>query len=549
MEILSVEKLNFTYPLSSSPTLKDISFNIKKGDFTVLCGPTGCGKSTLLKMLKPEISPTGNVSGNIFYKGQLLCETNCRTSASEIGYVMQKPELQVVTDRVWHEIAFGLENTGINPKEIARRSAEISSYFGITEWYDKPTSELSGGQIQLMNLASVLIMNPEILILDEPSAQLDPIASADFITALKRLNDDFSITIIITEHRLEDVIPVCDRLIIMENGSITADGKPVDVINSVRNNRRIMSCMPAPSRIFAEFETQGNCPLTVREGRKYIENTFTNDTDSILPEKKSIFDEKAVEFSDVYFRYEKNSHDILKGINLSVYKNEIFCLLGSNGSGKSTTLLAASGLLKIYSGNININGKKITKYKNQGLYKNCLAMLPQDVQTLFLKNTIAEELSECGFNPEEFPFDISSFMDRHPYDLSGGEQQIAALAKVLTSNPQILLLDEPTKGLDALSRKIFINILKSLKEKGITVIIVTHDIEFAAECADRCALLFNGTVVSEGETSEFFSENTFYTTAVCRMTKGYFKNTVTVEDTVRLCKKNARKDRTEYADN
>ena len=542
MEILAVRDLTFTYPKCGSPAVKNVSFSLGRGEFAVLCGATGSGKSTLLRMLKRELTPVGDMSGSVSFCGAPLAELDDITAASAIGFVMQDPEQQTVTDKVWHELAFGLENLGTPPDEISRRIAEMASYFGIGEWYDKDVSELSGGQKQLLNLASVLVMQPQLLILDEPTAQLDPIASADFIATLKRLCSDFSITIIIAEHRLEEVVPLCDRLLVMEKGSLIADAPPGDVIAELKGRRDILCGMPAAARLYAELGVSGHCPLTVREGRSFIESRFGNTTRGLPQASCSHSEEAALEFKNVYFRYERNGRDILNGLSLKIYSGELFCILGGNGSGKTTALSAAAGLLRAYSGSIKVFGKKLKEYRNRSLYRECLAMLPQDVQTVFLKSTVREELDECGADISELPYDISHLMDKHPYDLSGGEQQLTALAKVLAAKPKLLLLDEPTKGLDAAAKLNIISVLRSLRDKGITVVTVTHDVEFAAAFADRCAMFFGGRIVGIGTPNEFFSGNSFYTTAISRMTRGYYDNAVTLEDAVKLCGLNGGKE-------
>ena len=544
MELLKIENLTFAYPNTLSPTIKGVNLTVNEGEFTVLCGATGSGKSTLLRLLKRELSPTGDISGSIYYKETNITELSSNISASKIGFVMQNPEHQIVTDKVWHELGFGLENMGLPQNEIALRVCEMASYFGIESWFEKSVSELSGGQKQLLNLASVMAMQPDILILDEPTAQLDPIAATDFINTLKKLNTDFSVTVIIVEHRLEEVIPICDNLIVLKDGVVTHNGDPRTVIKQLEADDDILSAMPSSVRLYHSLRGKGSCPLTVREGRRFLQDNFGNKITS-LPDEKYVHNKNAVlEFKEVFFRYERNLPDVLKGINLSVYENEIFCILGGNGSGKTTTLNTAAGLIKAYSGSVKVFGKKIKEYKNQTLYKECLSMLPQDVETVFLKNTVNEELS--GVDTGELPFDISHLLDKHPYDLSGGEQQLVALAKVLAAKPKLLLMDEPTKGLDSIKKAQIINILKQLKQRKVTVVIVTHDVEFAAECADRCALFFRGNIVSVDRPCEFFSNNRFYTTAASRMSRGFYEKTVTLRQIERLAVLNSE---TNNADN
>ena len=541
MDLLAVENLTFTYPLCSSPAVQDVSFAVQEGEFTVLCGATGSGKSTLLRLLKRELSPKGERTGHIFYRGTSVDELSAGVSARSVGFVMQKPEQQIVTDKVWHELAFGLENMNIPQPVIARRVAEMASYFGIEAWYEKSVSELSGGQKQLLNLAAVMVMNPDILILDEPTAQLDPIAASDFIATLKKLNSDFSLTVLIVEHRLEELIPVCDRLMVMENGKLIGDGSPREVISHLKNKDELLLAMPAAVRLYHTLGSAEECPLTIREGRRFLENGYENRVRSLPGENSISTKTPALEFSDICFRYERNLPDVVRDLNLTIYENEIFCILGGNGSGKTTTLGCAAGLLKPYSGTIRVFGKKLKEYKNQSLYRECLALLPQDVQTVFLRNTVREELSDAGADSLALPFDISHLYGKHPYDCSGGEQQLVALAKVLATKPKLLLMDEPTKGLDAARKQTIIDILRQLKASGVTIVVVTHDVEFTAGCADRCAMFFRGNVVSSGVPDEFFSENTFYTTAASRMSKGHYDRAVTVETIAELCRINSRK--------
>ncbi len=541
MEILAVENLSFRYPQCEKFALSELSFSVKQGEFVVLCGATGCGKSTLLRMLKPALVPRGELRGEVFFGGTSLSALSERDAAAKIGFVMQNPDEQIVTDKVWHELAFGIENLGLPQDVIARRTAEMASYFGIERWFDRDVSTLSGGQKQLLNLAAVMLMQPEILILDEPTAQLDPIAASEFLTTLKKLNEDFSLTILIAEHRLEELVPLCDRLFVMKHGKMLYFDDPRTVIPALQENPEILCGMPAAARLCAALGNFVEIPLTVREGRAFLEMHYHNEIRSLGNTDAPKKGESALEFREVYFRYERDLPDVLQSLNLTVHRQEIFCMLGGNGSGKTTALHATAGLLRLRGGSIRIFGKRLKDYKNQSLYRNCLALLPQDVQTVFLKNTVREELAECGEIPDTLPFDIRSLYDKHPYDLSGGEQQLAALAKVLAQKPQLLLLDEPTKGLDAHAKSQFIGILKQLREQGMTIVIVTHDVELAALCADRCALFFRGKVVSVDAPQKFFAENSFYTTAISRMTRGFFDDAVTVEDTAALCLQNGRR--------
>lgn len=543
MAQLTIENLSFTYPLCDEPVLRNISAEITDGEFVAVCGATGSGKSTLLRLMKREAAPLGKISGRILFDGIPTDQLDAHLSASSIGFVMQKPEQQIVTDKVWHELAFGLENMNVPQDVIARRIAEMAAYFGIDEWFGKNTAELSGGQKQLLNLASVMVMQPGVLLLDEPTSQLDPITASEFIGTVKKLNRELGLTVVIVEHRLEEVIPLADKLLVIENGGVFAFDTPQRVIGELADKPDLLCAMPSAARLYHRLG--GNtepCPLDVRGGRDFIRANYKNNVRLLPDVKYKPPKTPAVEFRDVWFRYNRNFPDVLCGLDFTVYENEICCILGGNGSGKSTAMMAASDLLKPYSGEIRVFGKRLREYKNQSLYRGCLTYLPQDVQTVFLCNTVREEIGEIGGMCDAFPFDLSGLLDKHPYDLSGGEMQLAALAKVLACEPKILLLDEPTKGLDAHAKKRFTEVVRNLKKKGMTVVIVTHDIEFAAVCADRCAMMFRGTIVSEGIPRTFFAENSFYTTAVGRMTKGYYDNAVTVEDAAELCMLNSTED-------
>ena len=539
MEILKIENLSFSYPRCEEKAIENISFSVERGDFVTVCGATGCGKSTLMRMMKKELTPLGEMSGRVYYKGRELHSLPDSETACAIGFVAQRPEEQIVTDKVWHELAFGLENMGMPQDMIRRRVSEMTCYFGIEDWFEKSVSELSGGQKQLLNLASVMVMQPDVILLDEPTAQLDPIAASDFIATLSKLNRDLSLTVIITEHRLEEAIPVSNKLFAMENGKLLEYGETRKTVALLKNNSAFMQGMPAAVRIFNSFDLNVPCPLTAREGRDFIESNFSNEIDALeIQSEKTGKKETVLEFNDVYFKYGKELPDVLRGLDFKVYKGEIFCILGGNGSGKSTCLSVAAGLNRHYSGNVRVLGKKIKDYKKNELYRGCLSLLPQDVQTVFLKNTVKEELDDVKNVGYTLPYDLSALNDRHPYDISGGQQQLLALAKVLFTEPKILLLDEPTKGLDAYAKKEIGEILKKLAESGLSVICVTHDVEFAAEYADRCAMFFRGEITSSGTPAEFFAGNNFYTTAANRLTRGYYKNIATVSNAVKIMKLN-----------
>ena len=553
MELLRIENLTFKYPSAEKSALKNISLTVNSGDFVLLCGQSGCGKTTLLKTLKPQLTPHGEMQGNVYFDGEAINALDTRCAASDIGFVMQNPESQIVTDKVWHELGFGLENLGIPSNEAHLRIAEMANFFGITDWYHKSTHELSGGAKQLLNLAAVMVMRPRVLLLDEPTAQLDPIAAADFITILRRLNKDLGLTIIIAEHRLEELMPIADNVVIMDGGEIIANDAPKNICDNLSKNHPMNCALPAASRIFKALDVNDDCPITVREGRNFLDKHFTISMDSLKLPEYTHSDNVCAQLKKVWFRYDKNEPDILRGVDLKLYEGEILSILGANGAGKSTLLNILAGLKKPHRGKVTISGKDISSYKNGSLYKNNIAMLPQNPQTVFLKDTVQADLHELcdvhGYSKDERAhlietlceqLGIKHLLNSHPYDLSGGEAQKCALAKTLLLKPKILLLDEPAKGIDTFAKQTLSGILKSLKSQVVSVIIVTHDVEFACECSERCALFFDGEILPASTPALFFSDNNYYTTSASRISRHIFKNAVTCDDVVTLCKLNMR---------
>lgn len=540
MELLAIKDLSFRYAGSDSAAISGVSFSVERGDFLAVCGATGSGKSTLLRLIKRELAPRGKAEGEILFCGKPLCELDDRKAAQKIGYVAQRPEEQIVTDRVWHELAFGLENLGLPTGVIRRRVAETACFFGIEEWFDKSTDELSGGQKQLLSLASVMVMQPELLLLDEPTARLDPIAAGDFINAVARLNRELSLTVIMISHCLEDVLPVANRVLALEGGRVAEYGETRKAVGKIKNIPSLAGALPAAARLYSRLGADCECPLTVREGRDLIEHNFGSSVRALPPEEYVHSKNVALEFSGVYFRYSREQEDVLRGLELKVYENEIFCLLGGNGSGKSTALAAAAGLIKPYAGNIRVFGKKVTdrEFARAGL----LTLLPQDVQTVFIKSTVRAELADANVTEGALTQELDRLMDRHPYDLSGGQQQLLALAKALAARPRLLLLDEPTRGLDAGAKAEFVSVLRKLRDGGMTVVLVTHDAELAAEISDRCALFFRGEIVADDVPRRFFSGNSFYTTAANRICRGYYDLVATVDDAARICLANGKKE-------
>lgn len=575
MNCIEVKNFSFQYPKESHAALYQVSMEVEEGSFVVLCGKSGCGKSTLLRQFKSVLASHGEKKGEILYGGQNLEDVDLRTQSAEIGYVLQNPDNQIVTDKVWHELAFGLESLGYDTPTIRLRVAEMASYFGIHSWFLKNISELSGGQKQLLNLASVMAMHPKLLILDEPTSQLDPIAASDFLETVRKINRDIGTTVILTEHRLEDVIPWADKVYVMDKGRMIADGTPNEIGEQLRTmGHDMFLSMPAPMQIYAGTNSSLRCPLTVSQGRRWLsEELETKDIkikkernqEETAKKKNSIFGKLSglkkepekeipeIRIKDVWFRYERDLPDVVKGLSLDIKKGEIFAVVGGNGTGKSTAMSLIARIRFPYRGKIYLEGKEIGKYSDDDLYHGFLGVMPQNPQSLFVKKTVREDLYEVIDGKRErksdaYPIEmkkkdavegivsltrLEGLLDRHPYDLSGGEQQRLALAKVLLLRPKILLMDEPTKGIDNHYKKELGEILRKLSEHGVTILMISHDVEFCAQYADRTGLFFQGNVVTSEESKKFFAGNNFYTTAANRMARNYFPNAVTVEDVVK----------------
>ncbi len=536
MAFLTVENLSFTYADAEAPSLSNIDFSVDRGEFVLLCGETGCGKTTLLRLMKKALAPVGARNGKILLESTDCSALSDREAAKRIGFVMQDPEAQIVTDRVWHELAFGGEAVGMRPDELRLAVAEAACYFGLDSRFRQDTASLSGGTKQLLNLASVMTAAPELLLLDEPTSQLDPISSASFTAALHRLNTELGITVIAVEHRLEELFPLADRIGIIKEGRLVFFGTPEEAVEYAgQNDPSVFELLPASARLHSRLCLDGRVPLSVAEGRRMLSGLLKGEKPSVIAEEPPRREASvALSLKEVYFRYSKNAPDILRGCSLTVNKGEIFSLLGGNGCGKTTLLKLASGLKAPYSGRV--------LRPLEGSHRGGTVLLPQALKAFFTCSSIRDELEsvfdglslsgeEAKSRAEELARElgIDGLLDRHPYDLSGGELQKCALLLLLMTEPSLLLLDEPTKGLDAASKSFLARLLARLSESGVTVLLVTHDVEFAAVVSDRCGLLFDGELVASAPPAEFFSRNKFYTTSAARLARGFVDGAVTVE--------------------
>ena len=549
--VLSCEHVSFCYPRQTDNAIEDISFSIGEAEFVVLCGQSGCGKTTLLRHFKKNQIPFGTGSGKLYYRGSDLETMDDRESAARIGFVGQNPDTQLVTDKVWHELAFGLENLGVPGEQIRRRTAEIAQYFGMESWFRRPVSELSGGQKQLLNLASVVIMQPDVLLLDEPTAQLDPIGTGRFLDTLRRLNRDLGTAVLLSEQRLEEVVPMADRVLIMHQGHLVADAVPGQCAAKLEAYERehnealpIASAMPVAVRVWkaCHYRDEANSPVSswladhVRKTGQPGEpiKSAVSDRHPCHTAKRAV-SETALFVDRLCFGYQKDQR-VLEDFTMRVPKGMLYAVVGGNGSGKSTALKAIMGICKPRRGKVKAAGK--------------IRFLAQNPKSLFTELTAAEELMAMllpengGASLKEADrtqrvgemlsyLELTAQREQNPMDLSGGQQQRLALGKLLLTEPDILLLDEPTKGLDGAFKEKLAEFLKDLCSKGKTVVLVSHDMEFCARYADQCGLLFDGQLISEGETRAFFRENVFYTTAAQRMSRGVCGDCLLAEDIIR----------------
>ncbi|MCA1030566.1 ATP-binding cassette domain-containing protein [Bacillus timonensis] len=547
MEVFKINNLAFSYSDQSEFALNDINFSCSEGEFIVISGESGCGKSTLLKQLKVEITPFGQSIGSILYYGEDINSFSSDRLSSEIGFVFQDPDNQVAMDEVYQELVFGMENANLDSKVMRKRIAEFVHFFDLEPLLYKKTFEISGGQKQLMNLASILLLQPKVILLDEPTSQLDPISAKEFLQLLRRLNQEFGITVILVEHRLDELIHLADRIIVMKEGKIIEDAAPTDLFLTAwrKNDSYIKSFTPSIPKLVLTYSNNiaeiREVPLSVKEGKKWVLSNAeripqpSRDGDATVQTKVNI-----MECNSIYFQYAKKEKPVIKNLDVEIKQGELFTILGKNGSGKSTLLKVLSGILKNQQGKISFKNRLMQKYTQLELQEE-IAYLPQNPKALFIHDTIqkeldfqADQLGVTGKNTSYFSinkiFDIEKLLHKHPYDCSGGELQRAALACLLISNPSILFIDEPTKGLDPLAKKRFGDFLKMLIENGKTIVMATHDMEFAAQYSSRCAIMFDGEISAIGTAMEFFKDNYFYTTVISRITRGVCDGLITVEE-------------------
>ncbi|MBY0598553.1 ABC transporter ATP-binding protein [Bacillus bingmayongensis] len=538
-----IKDLTFTYADEKVQALTGVSLAVSQGEFIVLAGRSGCGKTTLLKHFKKELLPIGRRTGNVYYNGTSVLEMPDLLSAQEVGMVFQNPENQLVMDTVIQELAFSLENVGLETNIIQKRIAEFISFLGFQDLLHQSVHTLSGGQKQLVNLAAVLVLQPKLLLLDEPTAQLDPIAAKDFLGLLKRINEELGITIIMSEHRLDEVIPLATRVVFMNAGEIIYDGIPQHVISKMWALEEFRPFIPQIPRLFLEWNVE-QIPFTVREAQTQIHSNVSIEHEVPVisqTEKKEVI----LQAKHISFQYEKNSPFILRDLTLSIEQGKWTALVGKNGTGKSTLLTILAGLNKPRRGKVRWNGTEIHKSNSKERFKK-IGFVSQHPYYHFIFETVWDEVFEranelYGVKGKEIAEDmlkrfwLHAIRDRHPHDCSGGEQQLIALCTALLSKPSLLLLDEPTKGLDPEKKERLGGLFQELQKEGTTIVMATHDIEFAAKYVDHCMMLFDGKVIMDDMPKKFFSDNFFYTTSINRFIRKQLPYALTWEDVYKAC--------------
>ena len=535
MELFKLEQLSFHYPAARTPSLDSICMEVQEGEFILLCGNSGCGKTTLLKQFKREITPAGSMKGSIRYRGIPLREIEKEVSAKEIGFVFQNPDNQIVMDDAYSELAFGMENLRYSPPEMKRKIAELCSFFGMASFLDRKISELSGGQKQILNLASVLLLKPRVLLLDEPTSQLDPVAAKEFLLFLKRLNEEFGMTILLSEHRFDDIYPILSRVLYMEKGRILLDAPPEQAAERLwKLAPAFLPTQAVVSKTIGErLEPPGKIYFTVRENQQLVERCLDRLPDWSPPPRQSGLEaEILLEAKRLFFRYAPGDSYVLRDLTLNLQRGKCTCLMGANGSGKSTLLKVLAGIHKPQSGKIKGKEKQLR-----------ITYLPQNPLHYFSFEKAEEELAYASSDTEKRNaivsyLELGECLDSHPHDLSGGEQQRLMIACGVLQGGSLLLMDEPAKGMDQRMKARLGELFHSLKEEGKTLLLVTHDMDFAAQYADNCCLMFQGEAVNECDTRGFFAGNYFYTTNLNRILRGKYPKMTTRKEVECLWQEN-----------
>lgn len=531
---LKIEDLSYSYPETGSPALNRINLEVPEGQFLIAAGESGSGKSTLLRLisgLAPEFYG-GCMSGRILLDGVDLKKIERRDLVKQVGLVFQNPESQLVMMSVEQELVFGLENLGLDNRLMQRRLMEVSGAMGLTRYLQSFIPELSGGQKQKVALASVLAMQPQILLLDEPTSQLDPIAAEEFLSVVRRLNEDQGLTVIMIEQRLERCCHLADRIILMDKGQISYDCRVREPgLNYWPFNMQPEFLPPVP-RLFAALGYK-EIPMTVKQGRQVLQRDFAlghaQKTDlGPAPEPDLARGAKSplIDIKGLYFTYPEGP-EVLKNLDLQINSGDFIAVMGENGAGKSTLLKNINGLLKPGRGQIKVCEKDAKKLSIEELAEY-VGYLPQDCNDYLFLPSVEEELAFTLENRKIPPDEgnkkliidrlkLEPLLNRNPRDLSAGEAQRAAMASILSGGPALLLLDEPTRGLDYQMKTRLGGLLQELNEDGIAIVMVTHDVEFVAQYARDVLLMFEGRIINRGGKHEILSQSTFYAPQMCKL--------------------------------
>jgi energy-coupling factor transport system ATP-binding protein len=542
MGLFQVENLTYYYPEKDCPALAGINLSLEEGEFVFLTGQSGCGKSSLLRALGGLLPDYygGKIGGEIRYRDCSLSKWNKRQLAREIGIIFQDPEQQLVMTSVEQEIAFGLENLGISPPEMRRRVAEVLSLFDLCSIKRESTFNLSGGQKQKVILAAVLAMYPRVLLLDEPTSQLDPVAAQELMNYIQRLNLEWGLTVVLVEQRIDRCFHLADKIVLMEGGRIVHQAPPREMVR--RGDDKYRFFVPPVAQVFSGVNSQ-EVPLTIKEGRKLLRkiaqpiNPVPEPLASTTPRTNG---NPVLQTRNLGFAYGKNGLCI-KGINLELFSHEITVILGENGAGKSTLLKNLNGLLKPQQGNIYLKNNDITGCRAEQLALH-IGYLSQNPNDYLFNDTVAEEVNfnlKVRGNENKTAVEkvlnllqISHLKSINPRDLSGGERQRVALGTVLVTEPAVLLLDEPTRGLDVKLKYQLVQLLKALQEEGKSIVVVTHDVEFAAEVAQRVVIMSDGGIVADGNKTEILSNSLYYAPQVNRLFRGISSKVMTVNEAI-----------------
>jgi energy-coupling factor transport system ATP-binding protein len=525
-----LERVSFRYPDRDEPVLRDVDWTVPEGAYVLVAGASGSGKSTLLRCLNglvPHFSG-GRFGGSVSVRGLDTRIYGPRSLSRTVGFVFQDPESQLVTNRVEDELAFGMEQLGVPPLTMRKRVEEVLDLLGIAALRYRDPATLSGGERQRVAVAAALAIQPRLLVLDEPTSQLDPWGAEDVLTALTHLNEDLGLTVVLAEHRLERVIGHADRLRILDRGEVL-EGTPREVLST---------CDPALTPPIVRLgRTLGwtPLPLTIKEGRAKVATDVRQprSPEPLAPRPDA---PPVVELRRVSAAYGKRA--VLNEIDLEVRPGELVALMGRNGSGKTTLLRSIIGFHRPAFGRVVIAGRDATRTDPAELAAD-VGYLPQRPTSLLFRETVREELAftlknhrRPGLDPDQLlaELELGHLADRHPRDLSAGEQERVALAAILVAAPRVLLLDEPTRGMDYLRKQTLARLLHRLRDSGTAILVATHDVELVAALATRVVLLGDGEIVADGSPREVLSGSLTFATQINKL---YGDGILTVEDVLR----------------